>query len=110
MATSVEAEMSGESTEATPPHPAVFLATFAVTALAGSAAWALWAAGHRAFAVSAAALGLSLGPCLAGYATAPRSQKPLQRRVVLATGGFAILAYLLGAGGLGLEGLAAALR
>ena len=87
------------------PHPTVFLATYAVTAVAWSAALALWSAGSRPFAVSLFASGLSLGPCLTGYATAPRSQKQLQRRLVLFTGGLAILApSLLGAGSLDLEG------
>ena len=87
------------------PPPAFFAATFAVTAVAWSAALWLWSTGQRPFAVSAFALGLSLGPCLTAYATVPRSIKQLQRRVVLAAGAASILAPgLLGAGSLDLEG------
>ena len=97
--------MTRGATDSILPHPAVFLATYSVTAAAWSAAWALWSAGSRPFAVSAFALGLSLGPCLTGYLTVPRSQRQLQRRLVLFTGGLAILApALLGAGSLDLEG------
>jgi polyferredoxin len=87
------------------PHPAVFAATSAVTAVAWTLAWLLWSAGNHPFAVSAFALGLSLGPCLTAYATAPRPLKQFQRRVVLLTGGLSILTpSLLGAGSLDLEG------
>jgi ferredoxin-type protein NapH len=86
------------------PHPAVYAATFTVTAAAWSASVVLWSAGQRAFAVSAFLLGLSLGPCLTAYATAPRAQRQLQRRIVLFTGGLSILAPALLAGrGLDLE-------
>ena len=92
------------------PHPAVFLATFAVTAVAWTAAGLLWAAEAHAFAVSAFLLGLSLGPCLTAYATAPRAQKQRQRRLVLFTGGLSILAPALLAGvSLDLEGFFGAL-
>jgi polyferredoxin len=87
------------------PHPAVFVATSAVTAGAWCLAALLWSAGNKPFAVSAFALGLSLGPCLTAYVTTPLSLKQLQRRVVLFTGGLSILApALLGAGSLDLEG------
>jgi polyferredoxin len=87
------------------PHPAVFVATAAVTVGAWSIAARLWSSGNRAFAVSAFALGLSLGPCLTGYVTAPRALKQRQRRVVLFTGGLSILApSLLAATSLDLEG------
>ena len=87
------------------PHPAVFAATAAVAAVAWSLSAWLWSAGHRAFAISLLLLGLSLGPCLTGYATAPRALKQQQRRVVLFTGGLSILAPSLLAGtGLDLEG------
>ncbi len=87
------------------PHPVVFAATFAVTAVAWSLAARLWSSGSRAFAVSAFALGLSLGPCLTGYVTAPRAMKQRQRRIVLFTGGLSVLApSLLAATSLDLEG------
>jgi len=91
------------------PHRAVFAATFVVTAVAWSAAGLLWSAGQRAFAASAFLLGLSLGPCLTAYATAPRAQKQRQRRLVLFTGGLSILAPALAGVGLDLEGFFAAL-
>jgi polyferredoxin len=86
------------------PHPLVFAATYTVTAVAWSfAAW-LWSSGSRAWAVSAFLVGLSLGPCLTAYATAPRAQKQLQRRIVLFAGGLSILApSLLAATSLDLE-------
>ena len=86
------------------PHPAVFPATFAVTAVGWTAAGLLWSAGQHASALSAFLLGLSLGPCLTAYATAPRAQKPRQRRLVLATAGLGILvpALLAGRAGPGL--------
>ncbi len=92
------------------PHPALYVATFAVTAVAWSASGLLWSTGQHAFAVSAFLLGLSLGPCLTAYATAPRAQKQRQRRLVLFTGGLSILAPALLAGvSLDLEGFFAAL-
>jgi polyferredoxin len=96
--------MPGRSRDSILPHPAVFAATFAVTAGAWSLAACLWASGDRAFAVSVFALGLSLGPCLTGYVTAPRALKQRQRRLVLFTGGLSILApSLLAATSLDLE-------
>jgi ferredoxin-type protein NapH len=87
------------------PHPAVLAATLAVTVGAWSVAVWLWFLGHRAFAVSAFLGGLSLGPCLTGYVTAPRALKQQQRRLVLFAGGLSILApSLLGATSLDLEG------
>lgn len=87
------------------PHPAVFAATSAVTVVAWSVAGLLWSSGSRAWAVSVFAAGLSVGPCLTGYVTAPRALKQLQRRIVLATGGVSILApSLLAATSLDLEG------
>jgi polyferredoxin len=87
------------------PHPAVLAATLAVTLGAWSAAAGLWSLGQRAWAVSAFLLGLSLGPCLTGYVTAPRALKQQQRRAVLLAGGLSILAPALLAGtSLDLEG------
>jgi ferredoxin-type protein NapH len=87
------------------PHPAVFAATAGVAAAAWALAAWLWSAGNRPFAVSLLFLGLSLGPCLTAYATAPRVLKQQQRRLVLATGGLSILAPSLLAGtSLDLEG------
>ena len=87
------------------PHPAVFAAMLAVTVAAWSVTARLWFSGNRAFAVSAFAAGLSLGPCLTGYVTAPRVLKQRQRRVVLFVGGLSILApSLLAATSLDLEG------
>jgi polyferredoxin len=92
------------------PHPAVYAATAAVAAVAWSLAAWLWSAGNRPFAVSFLFLGLSLGPCLTGYATAPRALKQQQRRLVLVTGGLSILAPSLLAGtSLDLEGFFALL-
>jgi polyferredoxin len=83
----------------------VLAATLAVTAGAWSVAAGLWSLGHRAFAVSCFLLGLSLGPCLTGYVTAPRALKQQQRRVVLFAGGLSILALSLLTGtSLDLEG------
>jgi polyferredoxin len=87
------------------PHPAVFAATAAVTVVGWTVAALLWSSGNRAFAVSAFAGGLSLGPCLTAYVTAPRALKQRQRRIVLFTGGLSILApSLLAATSLDLEG------
>jgi ferredoxin-type protein NapH len=50
-------------------------------------------------------LGISLGPCLAAYATAPTAGKQRLRRLVLLTGGLTILAFsLTGSANLELEG------
>jgi polyferredoxin len=87
------------------PHPAVLAATLAVTLGSWSAAAGLWSLGHRAWAASAFLAGLSLGPCLTGYVTAPRALKQQQRRVVLFAGGLSILAPSFLAGtSLDLEG------
>jgi polyferredoxin len=102
--------MPGGPKDSILPHPAVFAATFAVTAGAWSLAAWLWSSGNRAFGVSLFLLGLSLGPCLTGYATAPRRLKQQQRRVVLFTGGLSILApSFLAATSLDLEGFFALL-
>jgi ferredoxin-type protein NapH len=102
--------MASGKSDSVLPHPAVFAATYAVTAVAWTVAGLLWSSGNRPFAVSAFALGLSLGPCLTAYATSPRLFKQLQRRVVLFTGGVSVLApALLGAGSLDIEGFFAAL-
>jgi polyferredoxin len=97
--------MAGGPKDSILPHPAVFVSTTAVAAVAWSLAAWLWSSGNRAFAVSLALAGLSLGPCLTAYATAPRALKQQQRRVVLATGGLSILAPSLLVGtSLDLEG------
>jgi polyferredoxin len=81
-----------------------------VAAVAWSLAAWLWTVGSRPFAVSLLFLGLSLGPCLTAYATAPRALKQQQRRIVLFTGGLSILAPSLLAGtSLDLEGFFALL-
>jgi ferredoxin-type protein NapH len=50
-------------------------------------------------------LGISLGPCLAAYATAPIQRRQRMRRVVLFTGGLTILGFsLTGSANLDLEG------
>ena len=52
-------------------------------------------------AISLFGLGVSMGPCLAGYALADRSRKQRWRYLVLLTGGASILAFsLVGAIGL----------
>lgn len=92
------------TTDSILPHPAVFATTFSLTAVAWSLAAWLWSSGNRAWAVSAFLAGLSLGPCLTAYATAPRAQKQFQRRLVLFTGGLSVLApSLLAATSLDLE-------
>jgi len=97
--------VAGERRDSILPSPAVLVATGAVTFVAWSLASLLWSAGNRPFAVSAFALGLSLGPCLTAYATAPRPLKPRMRRLVLLAGGLSVLGpALLGAGCLGLQG------
>ncbi len=102
--------MPGRPRDSILPHPAVFAATAAVAAVAWSLAAWLWLSGNRAFAVSLLLGGFSLGPCLTGYATAPRALKQQQRRVVLFTGGLSILApSLLAATSLDLEGFFALL-
>jgi ferredoxin-type protein NapH len=90
--------MRTRAPESNLPHPAVFVATAGVAAASWSGAAWLWSAGNRAFAVSLVFLGLSLGPCLTGYATAPRALKQQQRRVVLFAGGLSMLAPSLLAG------------
>jgi ferredoxin-type protein NapH len=102
--------MTGRPRDSILPHPAVF----AATAAAATAAWSLaawrWSSGDRAFAASLLLAGLSIGPCLAAYATAPRPLKQQQRRLVLVTGGLGILAPSLLAGtSLDLEGFFALL-
>lgn len=96
--------MPGRPGDSILPRPFVFLATFAVATGAWSLAAWLWSSGNRALAISVFALGLSLGPCLTAYVTAPRALKTLQRRIVLIAGGLGILAPpLLGLGSLDLE-------
>jgi len=77
--------------------------SYAFAALAWSLAAFAWSRGERAIAASALAGGLSLGPCLAGYLSAPLRYKQLLRRIVLVTGGLSILAPLAGATSLELE-------
>jgi hypothetical protein len=74
------------------PRPAMLAATVAVTVVAWSMAAWLWSSGNRAFAVSLFLSGLSLGPGLVSYLTAPRALKQRQRRLVLLSGGLGILA------------------
>ncbi len=86
-------------------RPLWLVLTFAFTALAWSLGGHLWTQGERSFAVSVFALGLSLGPCLAGYLGAPRRHKQLLRRIVLVTGGLSVLTpALFGRVDLDLEG------
>ena len=60
---------------------------------------------ERALGISLFGLGLSLGPCLAAYAIAPRARKQKARRVVLFMGGLSIMAFsLLGGVNLDMEG------
>ncbi len=60
-----------------------------------ASAIALFQARAVGLAISLFGLGLSLGPCLAGYALARDPHKQTWRRLVLATGGLAILAFAL---------------
>jgi hypothetical protein len=95
--------MPGRPGDSILPHPAVFAATFTVTGVAWWLAGRLWSSGDRTWALSAFALGLSLGPCLTAYLTAPRRQRPRQLRIVLLSGGLGLLApALLAATGLDL--------
>jgi hypothetical protein len=82
----------GRATSSSLPHPALLAATFAFAAFAWSLAGQLWSLGERGLASAVFALGVSLGPCLAGCLGAPRRHKPLLRRIVLVTGGLGILA------------------
>lgn len=65
---------------------------------------------HRAFnslplRIAVLGLGISLGPCLAAYASAPLRRKQRMRRLVLLTGGLTMLAFSLTASvNLDLEG------
>jgi ferredoxin-type protein NapH len=102
--------MAGGPSDSILPQPGVFVATAATATAAWSLAAWLWSSGSRAFAVSLVLAGLSLGPCVTGYVTAPRALKQQQRRVVLFTGGLSILAPSLLAGtSLDLEGFFALL-
>jgi ferredoxin-type protein NapH len=60
-----------------------------------SAAILLFRANATGLAISLFGLGLSLGPCLAGYALARKALKQRWRQLILATGGLAILAFSL---------------
>jgi ferredoxin-type protein NapH len=84
-------------------RPAWLALSYAFTALAWSLAAFVWSRDEPALAASAFFGGLSLGPCLAGYLSAPLRYKQLLRRIVLATGGLSILAPLAGATSLELE-------
>jgi ferredoxin-type protein NapH len=65
--------------------------------------WAHW--GETGFAISVFLLGLSLGPCLAGYSLVSKKQKQRLRHLVLLSGGLSIMAMsLLGSMNLELEG------
>jgi hypothetical protein len=72
-------------------HPAALATTFAITCGAWSGAAFLWSSGSRALALSAFALGLSLGPCLTGYLTAPRGLKQVPLCIALLTGALGVL-------------------
>ncbi len=71
------------------------LALAALTApLAWASSIAVWRAGGKpGLAVSLFGLGVSLGPCLAAYASAPSARKQVWRQAVLATGGASILVF-----------------
>jgi polyferredoxin len=84
-------------------RPIWLVLTYGFAALAWSVAALLWSRGEKAIAASVFAGGLSTGPCLAGYLSAPRRYKQLLRRIVLVTGGLSILAPLLSATSLELE-------
>ncbi len=96
-------ERSGGARSAVLARPIWLALTYAFTALAWSVAALVWSGGERAIAASLFAGGLSLGPCLAGYLSAPLRHKQLLRRIVLVTGGLSILAPLAGATSLELE-------
>ncbi len=79
------------------PPPALLVATFALSVGAWWLAGRLWSVGARDLAGSVFGMGLALGPCLAGYLGVPRHYRPLLLRIVLVTGGLAILAPRLAA-------------
>jgi ferredoxin-type protein NapH len=95
--------LAPETRSAVLARPAWLALSYAFTALAWSLAAFAWSRGEPALAACAFAAGLSLGPCLAGYLSAPLRYKQLLRRIVLFTGGLSILAPLAGATSLELE-------
>ncbi len=97
--------MAGESIQKLRPSRALLILAAVSACSAWPASAILWFRfGERAFATSIFFLGLSLGPCLAGYAFAPRKRKEAFRKLVLLTGGLSILAFpLLAAVGMDLE-------
>jgi ferredoxin-type protein NapH len=78
-------------------RPVWLAATYAFAVASWSLAGFLWSRGEKAIAASIFLGGVSLGPCLAGYLSAPLRYKQLLRRIVLVTGGLSILAPLAGA-------------
>jgi ferredoxin-type protein NapH len=87
------------------PRRALLVFSAVVTVVTWPLSLVVWRATRQAgLAISLFGLGLSLGPCLAAYGLAATERKQAWRRVVLTTGGLAILAFaLLDAVGLDLE-------
>ena len=78
----------------TRPNWVLLAVSIVITCITWPLAVMLWLThGETAFAVSVFFLGLSLGPCLAGYALVRRSSKQKLRRMVLFSGGFSIIAF-----------------
>ncbi len=84
---------AGEPRAAVLAPPIGLVATFVSTALLWSLAGLL---SSSTLAAAVAILGFSLGPCLAGYLSAPAGCKPLLRRIVLISASLAILIPLAG--------------
>ena len=92
------------------PRRPFLLTTFAFTAIAWWAAAAAWSAGQRGLALGALLCGFALGPCLTAYVTAPKATRPPLQRLVLISGGLALLSPALIRGtSLDLEGFFALL-
>jgi polyferredoxin len=87
-------------------RPVTLAIAILVTCLTWPLATALWLVlGQKALAVSVFGLGLSLGPCLAGYALVRKARKQAWRRLVLFTGGLSIMVFsVLGRASVDLEG------
>jgi ferredoxin-type protein NapH len=77
------------------PSRALLVTSAVLVVAAWVPAVALAFAGDAGLATALFGLGLSLGPCLAGYSLGPRPRKQRWRQLVLATGGLAILAFSL---------------
>jgi polyferredoxin len=77
------------------PNWSLGIISLGTALISGLLVFRFWSAGETAFALSFFWLGISLGPCLAGYSLVPKKGKQWARRLVLIAGGLSILCMSL---------------